>query len=297
MTIKHILVPSDFSLTAKHALANALTIAGMHKAKITLLHVVTVYNDDPNNTEQPFPDLDDYYRKMEKRAGDYFEKTLSEDALKDADISYVVRRGFSPYEEILAYAAESGVDLIAMGTHSRKSLARFFLGSVAENIVHHADCPVLTVRIEDGKVSPPLYHRILVPTDFFEQSYRALQLAMSFLPDDGVIDILHVVEDVIHPAYFTAEGETIFDVMPHIKDKSEETMANMAAELVPENIKRNLVIKEGKIAQTIIEHAEENDIDLIVMGTHSMNALTQFLIGSQANKVIRKASCPVITIK
>ncbi len=297
MNIKHILVPSDFSITAKHALANALSIAAMHKARITLLHVVTIYNDDPYAAEQPFPDLDDYYQKMEKRAGDYFQKTISEYALKDLTIDYVVRRGFSPYEEILTYAAEENVDLIAMGTHSRKSLARFFLGSVAENIVHHAEYPVLTVRIEDSTISLPVYKRILVPTDFFEQSHRALQLALSFLSDDSVIDILHVVEDVIHPAYFMAEGETIFDVMPHIKDKSEETMAKMAAELIPEHVKRNLVIKEGKIAQTIIEHAEENSIDLIVMGTHSMNALTQLLIGSQANKVIRKAPCPVITVK
>ena len=297
MAIKHILVPSDFSTTAAHALSNALSIARVHNAKITLLHVVTVYNDDPYNEDLPFPNIDKYYEKLEQKAGGFFKKTISEYAEQDLSIQYVIRRGFSPYEEILTFAAENDVDLITIGTHSRKSIARFFLGSVAENIVHHAQCPVLTVRIEDGDIILPSYQRILVATDFYEQSDRALELALSFLPKNGILDILHVVEDIIHPAYFAAEGDSIFDVMPHIKIKSEDTLEKLASEKIPSNVNRNLIIKEGKIAPTILDFAKENLADLIVMGTHSMNALAQLLIGSQANKIIRKATCPVITIK
>ena len=297
MSIKHILVPSDFSATATHALGNALNIAKLHDAKITLLHVVTVYNDDPYSEEQPFPDLEKFYEQLEQKAAGLFDERISQLAGQDTHIDYVIRRGFSPYEEILTFAAENSVDFIAMGTHSRKSVARFFLGSVAENIVHHAKCPVLTVRIEEGDISIPTYQRILVATDFYEQSERALKLASTFLPDNGVVDILHVVEDVIHPAYFSAEGDSIFNVMPHIKTNSENTLSQMANEILPEDVSRNLIIREGKIALTITEFVEENNSDLIVMGTHSMSALAQFLIGSQANKVIRKAVCPVITTK
>ena len=297
MNIKHILVPSDFSATAKQALANAMSIAQQQQAKITLLHIVTVYNDDPYNGEQPFPALDGYYEEMEQRAGDFFKQEMAAFDLNTIDIKPVIRRGFSVYEEILSFAGESNVDFIAMGTHSRKSVARFFLGSVAENIVHHADCPVLTVRIHSAGDALPVFKRILVPTDFYEQSGHALKLALSLLAKDGRIDFLHVVEDAIHPAYFVAEGETMFDVLPHIRDKSEETLAKMTSDLAPKGVDVAPIIKEGRIAQTILDYAREAESDLIVMGTHSMNALAQVLIGSQANKVIRNAGCPVITTK
>lgn len=295
--IKHILVPSDFSATAKQAMANALSIAGRHQAKITLLHVVTVYNDDPYSAEQPFPALDGYYEEMEQRAGTFFKQEIAAYDLKDIEVDSVIRRGFSIYEEILSFAAENDVDFIAMGTHSRKSVARFFLGSVAENIVHHAKCPVLTVRIDSTSSALPVFNRILVPTDFYEQSGRAVKLALALLAKDGVIDLMHVVEDAIHPAYFVAEGDTIFDIMPHIYDKSEETLAKMASEYLPGDVRANLVIKEGKISQTVLDYVQENKADLIIMGTHSMSALAQLLIGSQANKIIRSAACPVITTK
>ena len=297
MSIKHILVSSDFSATAAQALANALSIARSQNAKITLLHIVTIYNDDPYNEQLPFPDIDAYYEKLEEKAGRFFQNTLSVHAHQDVTIDFVVRRGFSPYEEILSFAADNDVDLISMGTHSRKPIARFFLGSVALNVVHNATCPVLTVRIEDSEIALPIFRRILVATDFYEQSERALKFALSLLQDNSVIDLLHVVEDVIYPAYFAADGDSIFDVMPHIKVKSEDVLKKIALSNMPSTVNKNLIIKEGKIATTILQYAKEINADIIVMGTHSMSAMTQFLIGSQANKIIRKATCPVITIK
>ena len=297
MAIKHILVPSDFSQTAKSALTCALSIAKTSSAKITLLHIVTVYNDDPYRDDQPFPSLEEYYEQMEQKADGLFEKEISTLGADKVSIERVVRRGFSSYEEILTYAAENDVDLIAIGTHGRKPVARFFLGSVAENIVHRAHCPVLTVRIEDDEAGLPDFKRILVAIDFYEQSEQALQLALSILPQGGILDLLHVVEDVIPPTYFAAEGETIFDIMPQVKIKTKDSLQKVADKLVPENVQRNLIIREGKVAATIIDVAKERKSDIIVMGTHSMNALAQILIGSQANKVIRKAHCPVLTTK
>ncbi|MBN1561106.1 universal stress protein [candidate division KSB1 bacterium] len=297
MEIKNILVPSDFSDTARHALANAFAIASMHHAKITLLHVVTVYDDDPYNPKKSFPDLEEYYKHLEERAGMQFEETISRNQLKNVPVEYIVRRGFSPYEEILTYVTEKDIDFIALGTHSRKPLARFFLGSVAENVVNRAPCPVLTVRIDEGEAPVPAYQRIVAPIDFSEQSKRALALAAALLKPDGTLFVLHVIEDAIYPAYFTAEGDSILQMMPHIREKSREAIENVIRENVPAAIKTVAMVKEGRISTTITEFGEENRCDLIVMGTHGMNALGQIIIGSQASRVIRKASCPVVTIK
>jgi len=297
MDIKHILVPSDFSETARHALANAFTIASMHRAKITLLHIVTVYDDDPYNPKQSFPDLKEYYKHLEERASAHFEETVSSKALKDVSVEYIIRRGFSPYEEILSFAAEQNVDLIALGTHGRKPLARFFLGSVAENIVHHAQCPVLSIRIDDDDVKVPAFEKIVVPTDFSDHSKKALLLATTLLQPGGELYVLHVVEDMIPPTYFSTDGDSIMQILPHIREKSQATLESLIKENIPASITCNGIVKEGGISTTIVDFAQENKCDLIVMGTHGMNALGQIFIGSQANRVLRKAICPVVTIK
>ncbi len=298
MAIQHILVPSDFSNSAKHALAHAFAIARLFNARITLLHVITVFNDDPYNPEQSFPDLQEYYQQVEQRAKSQFKATLPKEA-ETVHVDTVVQRGFSPYEEILSYAANNGVDLIAMGTHGRKPLAHFFLGSVAEKVVHRAECPVLTVRISEDQeiVDIPSYKRILVPTDFSEQSTKALKLAVHLLPEACEIDLMHVVEDPIQPTDFITEGDTFLNIMPQIKDRSQEILQHLAEKFVPKSLQTHLMVKEGRIAPTILDYAEDNSVDAIVMGTHGTNALSQFFIGSQANRVIRNAACPVITIK
>ena len=297
MHIKHILVPSDFSDTAQQALINALYIASRHRAKITLLHIVTVFDDDPYNPKQVFPDLKKFYHHLEERAGDHFQETLSSNKLEDVHVEYAVRRGFSPYEEILAFAADQNVDLISLGTHGRKPIARFFLGSVAENIVHHAKCPVLTAKMQEREAHVPSYERILVPIDFSDQSIKALELACQLLAQDGVLYVLHVVEDAIHPAYFGVGENTFMQILPDIKEKAKKRLSDVMKEKVPDAVQANIYVKEGQVAATIIEYADQHAFDLIVMGTHGMNTLGQIIIGSHANRVLRKASCPVITIK
>jgi nucleotide-binding universal stress UspA family protein len=163
--------------------------------------------------------------------------------------------------------------------------------------VHHANCPVLTVRVEEQPAATPNYRRILVPTDFSEQAKRALMLAVAFLPENGRLDVVHVVEDTIIPAYYAAEGGSILDVLPMLKERSHESMAKLVAEVVPAKVEKSTAILDGRISQAIVEHAHEHNIDVIVMGTHGMNALSQLFVGSQANRVLRKAPCPVITIK
>lgn len=299
MAIQHILVPSDFSDSAKRALGHAFAVAKLHQARITILHVVTVFDDDPYNPEKSFPDVGEYYNHLEKRAGDHFKSALSSTPTTDIPVDTVIQRGFSPHEEILTYAAHHNVDFIAMGTHGRKPLARFFMGSVAEKVVHHAECPVLTVRFseESSLTKIPSYERILVPTDFSEQSRNAIELAVHLLPESGTVDLLHVVEDSIHPSYFATDGDTLLDVLPNIREKSNELLQNFATDLIPDRLQTHLVIQEGRISQTILDYAEENPVDVIAMGTHGLNVLSQIFIGSQTNRVLRKAACPVITIK
>jgi len=298
MKLNNILVPSDFSENAEQAVLHAMTLAAEFDAKITLFHVVTVYDDDPYSAEQAFPKIDDFYKHLESQADEYFKKTIKDYFKDQFRVEKVIQRGFSPYEEILSYVDEHDVDLIAMGTHGRKPLARFFLGSVTEKVVHHAPCPVMSTRITDQDVkSIEPYKRIVVPIDFSEQSKAALNLAKELLFDkDGQLELIHVIEDIVHPAYYSSEANSLFDFMPDIREKSEESIRKMAEEET-KGLNANVVIEEGRIAKQVLNYADSTQADLIVMGTHGLNALEQLFIGSVANQVIRKAPCPVVTVK
>jgi nucleotide-binding universal stress UspA family protein len=133
---KHILVPTDFGEPAEQALELAIELAGKFDAKLTLLHAYSLPSM-PYTSGLALP--------MEEIA-DAAEEAL-ENALERARKRYprcegLVQAGAAS-ERILAVTKESGVDLIAMGTHGRRGLSRFMLGSVAERIVRTSPVPVL----------------------------------------------------------------------------------------------------------------------------------------------------------
>lgn len=139
LPVRSILHPTDFSDNARQAFALACGLARDYKAELIVMHVLTppvvVYGDgiipvDPEGEEQ---------RAQEK---------LNAIAPPAAELS--LRRRLlegEPAAEIMRVAREMSCDLIVMGTHGRTGLERFFVGSVAEEVMRQAPCPVVTVRV------------------------------------------------------------------------------------------------------------------------------------------------------
>jgi len=136
-----------------------------------------------------------------------------------------------------------------------------------------------------------------VPTDFSDYSKRALQFALTLLAPDGALDVLHVVEDAIHPAYYTGGQSSIFDIIPDLRLRSARFLEKFIQENIPVSLNSKAVVREGRIAHQILKYSEENQIGAIVMGTRGMNDLEQFFLGSVAERIVRKASQPVINVK
>lgn len=150
MVWKTILVPHDFSSAANHAVAIARDEAKAHGAKILLLHVIdlptsikadTVIVPDP--TGAPINVKDYAVRMAEEHLADLATR-ISKDGVTPATF---IRIG-NPEDEIIKFAAENAVDLIAMGTHGRTGLAHMLVGSVAERVVRMSKCAVLTIRAD-----------------------------------------------------------------------------------------------------------------------------------------------------
>jgi len=296
--IKRILCPTDFSTCSKQAFPQALFWAEKYGAELHLLHVITMYTDDPYDPSFDFPSLKEYCIHLEKAADDKAEKMIQKHTINKAKIIKVQKRGYSPSGIILEYANDKKIDLIVMGTHGRHGLGYLFLGSVSEEITRFAHCPVYTVR--EQKIAKPIekLNRILVPVDFSDHSKKALAYAKVFCKEyDAKLEILHIIEDRIHPALYATGKASIFDLIPDIKEKSSKMISDMVQEVQGPEVEVKIKIAEGVAAREILKYAEQNKIDLIIISTHGRSGLNHFLLGSVAEKIVRRSICPVFTVK
>jgi nucleotide-binding universal stress UspA family protein len=146
LPIHTILHPTDFSDRSCNALHLACALARDYDARLVLLHVVTT---PPLMYGESFPPADpDIFRRAE---WEEFER------LEIPDTGIVSERRFEegdPVQEILRVAGECNADLLVMGTHGRTGLTRLLMGSVAEQVVRRAPCPVLTVTTPFPLVRP-----------------------------------------------------------------------------------------------------------------------------------------------
>ncbi len=150
---QRILVPVDFSENSRPAIQYACALAEQFRAELHVAHVIETHALATPQFGMGL-DLITYARESKAAA----EKSLAE-ALPSGwssgrpPVSAILEG--SPIKEIIHYAREQAIDLIVMSTHGRSGLAHVLVGSVAENIVRHAPCPVLTVR--------PSGHQFVMP--------------------------------------------------------------------------------------------------------------------------------------
>ena len=141
MTVKSILVPTDFSETSDAALRYATGMAQALGAQLYLMHVPGKTGED---FEANFP-VGRFETATRERLGTF----LSPEEIERLQPEYALRIG-TPADEIIRYADARDVDLIIMGTHGRSGVAHLLMGSVAEQVVRTAPCPVLLVRNPKG---------------------------------------------------------------------------------------------------------------------------------------------------
>ncbi|MGE5246132.1 MAG: universal stress protein [Betaproteobacteria bacterium] len=293
--IRRILCPIDFSDCSRRALQHAVAIAKWYESHITALHVIR-----PVFIPQP-PVLFAAPAKAATSADrDALEQELrgwlepAKQAGVKADL--VFDEGV-PASRIVDHVSKLQADLIVMGTHGTSGLERFMLGSVAERVLRTAGCPVMTVPPPVTGAGRIPYTKILCPVDFSDSSLTALQYAFSLAKEsDARVTILHVFE-------WPAEAEMPiqgFDVPEYRRLIEGDARARLDA-LVTDDVrvwsKPETRVAHGKPYRRILEAAEADGADLIVMGVHGRNPLDMALFGSTTNHVVRRAPCPVLTLK
>jgi nucleotide-binding universal stress UspA family protein len=287
-----ILCPVDFSEFSQSALAYAEAFARLFGSEITVLHVFpTPVPPECPGTYPAWPLQVPETRDSLARDLQAFSAPL---ALTGVTLRTQVAEG-NTSGQIVRYAAEHDVDLIVMGTHGRSGFDRLTLGSVAEKVLRKAPCPVLTVPPGAARTAPEvLVRRILCPTDFSTWSEQAMDFALELAERaDATITSLHVVEAL----------ETRPDLsgsMAELRKRQCETelhglSAINAARAGASRITSTVAL--GRPYLEILRLADERAIDVIVMGVRGRGPVDIALFGSTTNHVVRRAACPVVTVR
>ena len=303
INIKKILYPTDFGESAKDALRYAVMLGEEFGAEVVMMHVLSLYQESPVSPTDEFDKMENYAQKMDDELNRKAHKRIDELIEKHSGAALKIRkiivRGFSPYQEIIRVAEQEKTDLIVMGTYGRSGVTHFLFGSTTEQVVRLSYCPVLSVRHHAPRTRE-LSHikNILLPTDFSEYSKKALPYAVSFAQRyHARLHVLHVFEQRIHPSFYIVDKETPFDLDKGLRDRALDALDEFVYEDLREKIDFKCEVASGKPFVEIINYARNNEIDLIVIATHGLTGLEYMIIGSNTERVVRKAPCPVLSLK
>lgn len=279
--MKKIIVPIDFSGYASYALDFAVEFNEYIKGAINLVHVVEL----PSSSLKVMGDaggsgdamekfyVNQFLKKTEENLNDWAQRVLN--AGQDA---YIQMKEGNPYENISKIIAEIDADWIIMGTKGASGLKEVFIGSNAERMIRHADCPVITVSEPStlkGIKSMVYASDLSKEQDWIVEKVKEIQL---------MLDInIHILK--VRTRYnMITEREALADLQNFVErhDFMNYSTNSIEAELTHEGI---------------LSFAEEVGAGLIALGTHGKKGAAHFFGGSRAEDLANKAKIPVFTFK
>jgi nucleotide-binding universal stress UspA family protein len=288
MTIKRILCPTDLTPGSDEALRYALALARAYEAKLIAYHCEPISN---------------VVELVQSEIKESFEKSLFQ-YLGPAELAMinwerVVERGNDPGAAIAKFAADHSVDLIVMRSRRRPHRAAL-LGSTAESVCRSAPCPVLVMHGDERDwVNKPSHEirlkRVLVAYDFSDHAEMGLNYGLSFAQEyQAELHLLHVLPPL-------SLGEPEIAWYPPGKDGAYHKAARRLQNAVPAEAhlwcQVTHAVSEGQPYREILNYAEKNDVDLICLGAHGAGFGMKALFGSNVDRVLRQAPCPVLVTR
>ena len=314
MNTRRILVPDDFSEASREALRYARVLGSTGCHELHLLHVVPDARREPWARDVEELDLAGLTEEWVRDAGIRLQRSACE-LRSTFEVRTAVRLGTAP-EQIVAYAAEQHTDMIVMGAHRDRRSEEWLRGSIAERVVRKASCPVLTVPGGRGEVAAiddvpdsrnsgimdprdagkrPVIRTVLIPVDFSTNADLALRRGLALAREHGAAaHVLYVYDPpwtrnssyAAPPAHVTeelryrAERQLECDIVRHHG--------------LPLHV--HAAVRVGDPYAEIVHYAGEIRAGLIVLGTHSHHTIGRLVLGTVAQKVLRRAPCPILTV-
>lgn len=320
MTPRSILVPLDGSQFGEHALPYALGLARRAQAKLELAHArdpvslwdvpagSTPEEEDRVATERAHAYLADVARRVKAaspsivvtttlihgEAADAMHKYPEVERPENVFLTTTLLHG-SVADSLCEYTTETKPDLVVLTTHGRGPLSRFWLGSIATDLVQRAPAPVLLVRPKE--TAPDLAadlapRRILIPLDGSPFGEQIIPLAVAVGEMSGAeYRLLRVVPSVITSGGGGLGGRTVAN---QLRAEASGYLVRLTYRVPALRAAATHVAVDWPPAVAILADAEANGIDLIAMETRGRSGLAKLLLGSVADKVVRGANIPVL---
>jgi nucleotide-binding universal stress UspA family protein len=297
ISVKNVLYATDFSSISESALPYATLICRHFGSMLHVAHILSETNLLLMTGGVDYVCVGTVYEDAHTEA----QGKIHQVATRIGEIPHrtYVRRG-QVWENLSSIVAENAIDLIVIGTHGRTGLGTLLLGSVAENILRHAPCPVLTVGPGiRGRARLPEFHgrgkelapveldlrHIVYATNFTSASLKVAPVAIALAEEfEARLTLMHVIEDY---ANLEARPGPIEDGVRQLQAVvPKEAMLAYAPEVVMEF---------GPAGQCIVNTAAEREADLIVLGARPADG-TSHSPWSTVHRVVAHAPCPVLTV-
>lgn len=283
IALKNILFATDFSPAANAAEPFALQLAKSYGAK-----VFGVYVNPFENYAMAAPEAwaamadtrDEKITEYTQRINQQFAAVEHQAIIRDGNV----------WLEISNLVKDNNIDLIVVGTHGRTGLGRALLGSVAEDILRNAPCPVLTVgpHVTSQAAKAGEIREILFATDLAADSPAAAPYAVSLAQETQAgLTLLYVIDSR------KIDGEFVPNNLAETKVSKLHNLVSHEAELWCEP---RYVVEQGVPGEKILEVAARQHADLIVLGAQPGRWLSTHLDAGTVHKVICEARCPVLTV-
>jgi nucleotide-binding universal stress UspA family protein len=291
--LKTILLPLDGSSLATRALPYAAALA--RRAGATIVLVEAVQSDTQPNRSLTATEI----RTIAVADGS-LGKVASQ--LRVAGVTATVHvSSENPVAAILDAAQLHRVDVIVMSTHGRSGIGQLVYGSIAADILRHADVPVLLVPATSNHAWPtdrPL--TVLVPLDgseWGEAALGALDTLPPVSPSGAELRLLRVIEPPAYPLYSDGYGSG-YVYAPFNKEGERASaisyLNGVATRLTERGYTPRVEVAIGNTAATITSVARDQNADVVVMATHGRSGLAQAVLGSVATTTVQRAGVPVL---
>jgi nucleotide-binding universal stress UspA family protein len=282
LSLKVILLATDFSTRSDRALRRAAMLAKATGARIVVTHVID--DDQPEKLVS-----------LERQTADTMLREIvgSRAELADIGVSHVVGSG-EPFVGIASVALDTAADLIIVGSHRRQILRDVFVGTTAERVIRFGEIPVLMVNAEPH--AP--YARTVAAIDLSDCSKGAVIVADRFgMLEPGRTILLHVFDPAAKGmlSYAGVDAATIERYVSAEENDTKRAIEGFVASAGLDPRAYPVMLKEGRTATVIRETASEIP-SLTVIGTNGRSGLLKVLLGSVAEEVLQKAEYDVLVV-
>jgi len=300
LSVKNVLFPTDFSPTSEAALPYATAICRRFRSTLHMVHVLSDAGLLMMTGGVDYVSMGTIYEDAQNEAKEKLEQISSR--FENIAHRNYVRHG-QVWKNLSGIIDENEIDLIVVGTHGRTGFGKLLLGSVAEGILRHAPCPVLTVGPKvSGRAKLPAFQshgrdlapaelelrQILFATNFDRSATREAEEA-AWLADEfhARLTLMHVMEN------YTRLGSQSGPMEDCLRKLKELIPKHAELQYIPETL-----LEFGHAPDRILKAAEEREADMIVLGARAYaDVAATHLPWSTAHHVIAQAHCPVLTIR